>query len=429
MTVTLTRAQLDDYEEVLSGLYIKRIRVALMDRRGTVIENLTDAFYGGDLTCDQAQDVDRSVSFQVLDPKHRFGFDADTYRGGDLDLSRQVRLWWVTDNPTVLAAPVSQAVITGPVTRLRREGPLVTIEAQGPETYGLRPARRTLTLKKGMLRTRAIRLILTELMGIHPHRIAIPHKTAKLAETISITRKKLPWKVLQTLCKSLDCQGYFDGPGVFRLRPWPRQASWEFLGSDITESKLATIGTIRLTSDPSIEADKTKVINEVKVTGRVPKSPPKKDNNDKAAADPDSSDNKKKKKPVSGHAVADHDHPLSPWQLGPPGAPEFLTLEINNDQFRTNKECQRVAERELEDRLRLVHQVALTAPPVPQMDLGDLIRVRTAQETVEKRVDSFTLPLGLGGEMTIGYGANAPLRKKGKGRHPNGWRPANHGGL
>lgn len=408
--LALNEEELDAYEQTLSGLYVKRIRLALMDRRGKMIEDLTEEFYGGTVTGDVAQDVDRSASVQILDPTHKFGFDADTYRGGDLDLSRQLRVWWVTHGP-LMPQRVSAAAITGPVTRLRREGPLVNIEVQGKETYGLRRHRRTLTLRKGMNRVRAIRQILVELMGEDPDRIAFPRREAKVAQEISITPQKLPWKIATMLARSMDLQLYYDGWGVPRLRPYPRQPVWEFISGDVSESRLR-IGTSRLTGDPSIEADKTKVINEVKVTGRTPKRPKNKDS--KAGSD---NGNKGKPKPVSGHAIADRDHSLSPWQLGPPGAPEFLLKEINNDQLRTNKECQRVAERELEDGLRLVHQVAFSAPPVPHLDLGDLVKLRTAHETVEKRIDSFTLPLGLGGDMTIGYGANVRLRKKRRGNN------------
>jgi hypothetical protein len=128
--LALSAAELRAYENTLAGVYTKQIRVAILDRRGDVVEDVSSAFHDGSITVDAAQDVSRRGDLQLLDPKHRFGFDADTYQGGDLDLSRMVRVFWIV-NSDLLAHRVSVPVHTGPITRLRREGPMVTIEAQG----------------------------------------------------------------------------------------------------------------------------------------------------------------------------------------------------------------------------------------------------------------------------------------------------------
>jgi hypothetical protein len=384
--LALSAAELRAYENTLAGVYTKQIRVAILDRRGDVVEDVSSAFHDGSITVDAAQDVSRRGDLQLLDPKHRFGFDADTYQGGDLDLSRMVRVFWIV-NSDLLAHRVSVPVHTGPITRLRREGPMVTIEAQGMEVYGLKPSQRTLTLKKGLRRTTAIRTILEQLMG--ETRMSIPHSNHRLPESLSITRQDQPWKVAQKLAKSLGKQLYYDGSGTAVLRATPERPAWEFIAEGVDDN--AAFGTSRLTSGITTESDLSKVVNYVRVIGRVPKG---------------------KKTPVAAAAVADRAHPLSPWQLGPPGAPMYLTLEIQNNHLRTAKECLDVAQDELARRLKLVAEVSFSASPVPHLDPYDVVRAESQFEVVEKRLDRFVLPLGLGGDMEVGYNAAWKLRKR-----------------
>jgi hypothetical protein len=370
MLLDLPAEEWNAYKSTITGVSTKRLMLSLMDRAGNPIENLSGAFIDGSVTIDATTDVSRSAELQILDPFHRYGFDADTYQGGDLDLTRQIRGWWITDSE-LLSRPVQQPVFYGPITRLGRDGPIVNIEVQDPAVYGLQPAKRTLVIKKGARRTHAIKVILRERMGIT--RLAIPDLPGRLAADLVIHPKDLPWKEAQKLADSLNRHLYFDANGFGRLRAFPDSVAWRFRSG---------IRGGSLTSHLATESDLTQVINRVVVKGRTPKG---------------------KKDPISYVAVADESHPLSAQKLGPPGAPMWRTEERQNDHFRTVRECREYAERRLARGLRLGRQVQFTAAPVPHLEPEDIIAATTDFEEVETRLDTATLPLGPGGDMQVGY--------------------------
>lgn len=371
MLLAIPPSQRTPYRKTLSSVYTKRIRVALLDRAGNTVENLTRAFQGGQVNVEARRDVSRMANLSILDAKGKYGFDADTYQGGELDLTRMVRIFWVVDGP-LLDEPISVPVFTGPVTRLQRVGALVQIEAQGKEAYGLTPSRRTLTIKKGARRTDAIKTILRERMG-ETRLNAIPDLDARLPSDVVVGPKDQPWKKALRIGDSFNRQLYYDGAGVPRLRPRPGKVTWHFRGGE---------NGGEITSPVSVSADLTNVKNHVRVTGATPKG---------------------KKQPIVAVATADQHDPLSPWRLGPPGAPMWLVDEVSNDHLRSQRECQQLANRKLKDGLRLIHDTSFNAVPVPHLDPLDLAKVLTDYESATTRLETFTLPLGLGEEMTIGY--------------------------
>lgn len=371
MLLPLSRAQRLAYWETLSSVYTKRVRVALLNRNGDSLEDLSHVLHDGSVTVDANAQVTRASSIEIVDPKRRFGFDADTYTEGVLDLTRMLRIFWVVDGP-LLAKPVSVPVFTGPITNLQRDGALVRIEAQGKEVNGLTPSRRTLTFRKGARRTDAIRSILSDRMG-ETRLGGIPDLPQRLPSDVVVGPKDAPWERAQKIAHSFDRQLYYDGAGVPRLRRRPTRVSWQFRGGENGGS---------LTSPVSVSADLQGVKNHVRVTGATPKG---------------------KKQPVMAIATADKLHPLSPWKLGPDGAPMWLIDEVSNDHLRSVAECQKVADRRLQDGLRLIHDTSFNAVPVPHLDPLDLVKVVTDYEAATTRLETFTLPLGIGSDMQVGY--------------------------
>lgn len=371
MLLALPNDQVVPYRRTLTSLYRKRIRVALLDKHGDTVENLTTSFQGGQVTVEAPRDVTRSLNLTILDPRHQYGFDADTFQGGLLDLTRMVRIFWVVDGP-LLARPISQPVFTGPITDLARTGALVEIEAQGKEIRGLTPSRRTLRIPAGTPRTDAIKIILRERMG-ETRLGGIPDLPAKLPDRVIVGPKDQPWKVAKRISLSFNRQLFYDGAGVPRLRKKPMRAGWEF--------RTGPGGSI--ISPVHTRADLRSVKNHVRVTGAVPKG---------------------KKEPVSAIATADRWHPLSPWEngLGLEDAPMWLEDEFSNDHLRTVKECQEVADERLREGLRLLHEASFDAVPVPHLNELDLVDVHTDYESVTTRLEKFVLPLW-GGQMNVGY--------------------------
>lgn len=387
---TLDPGQGTAYRRSLSSVYTKRIRVALLDRKGDVVRVLSPSFRDGQVVVDADADVTRSVNLTLLDPRHDFGFDADTYSGGILDLTRMLRVWWQIDSP-LLAKTLTIPVFTGPVSRIQREGVLLEVEGQGKEAYGMGKNWKTLTIKEGARKTDGIKAILRERMG-ETRLGGIPDLPGRFPSDMVMSRNDQPWKKAQKIAQSMNRQLYYDAAGRPMLRPKPSKPIWVFDNSEIQGE---------LTGDLRTSADLTKVINAVRVTGPKPKG---------------------KKKAIVGAAVADIDHPLSPYKLGPEDAPMWLVKEIDNEHIRTQQEADELAEDALEQGLKLIHDVEFSCVPIPHLEPLDMVAVRTYKESIENRVRSFTLPLGLGGEMTVGqqstYGIKA-RRKTGQGTRGN----------
>jgi hypothetical protein len=382
MLLSIPNDQVIPYRRTLASRYEKKIRVALLDKNGDTLENLTPAFQGGQISVEAKRDVTHGLNISILDPRHAYGFDADTYQGGLLDLTRMIRVFWVVDGP-LLARPISQAVFTGPVTDLSRTGALVDIEAQGKEVRGLTPSRRTLIIKKGEPRTDAIKRILRERMG-ETRLGGIPDLPAKLPADVIIGPKDQPWKVAKRIAASFNRQLFYDGGGVPRLRKKPTKAAWEF--------RTGQGGSV--TTPVVTRADLKSIRNHVRVTGATPKG---------------------KKQPISAQATADRWHPMSPWELGVEDAPMWLIDEFSNDHLRTEKECREVAEERLRDGLRLLHEASFNSIPVPHLNPLDLIDVHTEYESVTTRLQTFTLPLYGGSDMTLGHIDPYSLHKRRNG--------------
>lgn len=366
----LTATERAAYEKTLVTPHTIRVRASIIDRNFKQVISLDDQIQpGGQVLADGTADVWGSCSLRFLDPAHALGFDSDTYQGQEINLSRQLRVAVDIDGP-LLAKPVRVYVHTGPITRPSRTGPLVTIEAQGREAYGLTPLNRTLVIRKGGYRTDAIKTLLramgeTRLGGI-------PTLGAKLASDVVIGPTEGPWKKARSLASSLGRQLFYGADGIPYMRVLPSKPVWTFRDGDG--------GSIL--GDVTTSADLTEVRNVVKVTGATPNG---------------------KTTPVIGSATAPQAHPLSPWSLGPTGAPMYLVEETSNDNLRTALECRQFAERMLAAKLRLNRTATFDALPVPHLDVGDVVGIESYGEQTSTRMDTFQISLDPGGVMNVGY--------------------------
>lgn len=366
----LTAAQKLAYEKTLLTVHTFRVRASIIDRNFKQVVTLDDQTQpGGQVVVDSTADVWRSCTLSFLDPDHALGFDSDTYQGQELNLSRQLRVRCDVDSP-LLDKPAAVYLHTGPVTRLTRKGPVVTVEAQGREAYGLTPLNRTITIRKGGRRTDAIRTLLRA-MG-ETRFGAIPTSTSKLPADVVCGPADKPWTKARSIASSMGYQLFYGADGVPYMRTLPTKPVWTFRDGEG--------GSIK--SDVTTTADLTDVRNQVKVTGATPSG---------------------KKNPVTGVATAPATHPLSPWNLGPTGAPMWLIEEISNDNLRTALECRQFAESMLAAKLRLNRSAQFDAVRVPHLDAGDLIGVESYGEQTSTRLDQFQISLDPGGQMNVGY--------------------------
>jgi hypothetical protein len=362
----------------------KSIRVASLSNDGKALEDYSDQFEDGQVNGDASGDVSRQLNLTLFDPRGRIPFDADTIGTGDLDLSRMLRVQWTIDSP-LLSELVTIPVFTGPLSAMDRQGPRVVIEAVSKESFGLGAVWQVMTLGKNLRKTDAIRRLLVVQMG--ETRIDIPDLDARLPKAIKLPRTASPWRAAQRIARSMNMQLYYDASGTVRMRRRQDEPHWRFSSGGHAREGWAP----NLTSPITARMDRTKVRNAVIVKGGKPKGA---------------------KHPVAFRAVAPRDHPMSPWRLGRENAPLFLVEEISDSKIRSVREARERAEDHLARGLRAHVTAQFTATPVPMFDVEDVFHAADDRVSLESLVRTFSLPLGVAGDMTMGFTRNVGLKPR-----------------
>lgn len=366
----LTRAELRAYHKALRDNQTRRVRVAVQNLDGETLAHLTPTVLDGQVIVDLDAEVTRTLTMQFLDPNHALNFDSDSPDDGALYADRMLRVYYSVRVPD-LGRHVSCVVFTGPLVKLDRNGDVVTIEAHGKERLALGELWRPLAIKKGTPKVDAVRTLMDQ---AGETRYAFPTLKTRLPKRKSVNRFQSAWKVARHIAHSMDRQLFYPGNGICTMRHYPRTPLFTFNTGERGE----------VVSDVAISNTMDDFRNVVLVVGGKPKGA---------------------KHRVRARAIAPKHHPLSPDRLGRNGQPRFMVEKIEDDSIRSRKEARRRAERVLEDRLRSVAQVTFDSVPIPHLDPGDWVRVRTDDGVVSFRLRQFSIPLGTEGEqvMPIGY--------------------------
>lgn len=364
----LSGAQHAKFNATLADTHSIAVRVQVLNLAGDRLSDVSDRLLDGQVNVDADADITRTCSLSLLDPNRRLHFDSDSPSDGALYLDRMVRVVYAVKVPTV--GWVSCPVFTGPVTKLDREDAVVTVEASGKEVFAMGACWRPMTLKKGHNRIDAIRTILKERAG--ETRFSFPEGSARLPKDFALGRETVPWLAARRLARGIDKQLFYDGRGVARLRNHPEHVTFRFEAGD---------GGMVLT-EPQVAYTTDEVKNIVWVRGGTPKG---------------------KKRAVSYWKAAPRSHPLSPVRLGRNGVPRYLLEVIDDGHIRSVTEAKRVAESKLKQLLLEQVEVNFDALPNPQLDPMDLVRVKTDEFGMTFRLKQFSLPLGTGDAMSLGY--------------------------
>lgn len=377
----LTAAERRAFHNVLRSAHTRRIRITVTDLDGDVQADLSDRLLDGQVIVDADAEVTRTATLSLLDPKHSLNFDTDSPDDGALFADRMIRIYYSVLVPS-LGRHVSVVVFTGPITKLDRKGDVVDVEAQGKESLARGAIWRPLTLKRGTLKTDAIRTILKDRAG--ERRFALPDLKASLPKARSFDRWAEAWASAKSIARSMDRQLFYPGTGVATLRLIPRRPVWTF--------RTGTGGDV--VSDVAISYLLADVKNTIVVRGGIPKG---------------------KKERVRFVAIANPKHPLSPQRLGRNGIERHLVEVIEDDSIRSEKEAETKARRILEDRLRAVVEATFDSLPIPHLDELDLVRVETGDTAVEFRLRRFSIPLGSGDPgppMPVGYHKKTTVNRR-----------------
>ena len=381
----LTGADQRAFYRTLADSHSVRVEVAVTDLNGDVLSRLDPDAISGQVNVDADAAITRSLTMSILDPSRSLALDSDSPADGALYLDRMLRVVYSVKVPGL--GWVDVPVFTGPVTKVDRAGALVNVECQGKEALALGAFWHPMTLKKGHDKVGAIRTILRERAG--ETRFDLPDLPWRLHRTVSFGREAVPWTEARRIARSMDRQLFYDGRGVCRLRNYPGHV-FTFRSGD---------GGL-IVSAPQVSYSTERVRNAVWVKGGKPKG---------VTTDDDPNTPAPKSVPdVQFRDVAPPWHPLSPVRLGrklTDGTviPLHRLEVIENPRIRSREEARRVAKRRLNDLLMEAVDVTFESLPVPHLEPMDIIRVTTREATVQVRLRSYSLPLVVGENMSVGF--------------------------
>jgi hypothetical protein len=377
LTLGLTSGERRAFEEALRASHTRKVEVDVLDLNGKVLSSISSVILDGQVNVDADAEVSRSLTLSFLDPAHALNFDTDSPDDGAVYADRMLRVRYGV-HVEKLGRYVWVPVFEGPVTGLSRDGAVVQVEAQGKEALVKGAVWKPLTLKKGMSVVGALRTLMEQRGGETkfntPSALNAAGKHITLPKTISLVRLSNIWTNAKRLARSINRQLFYNGAGVLVLREWPSAVAFTFTQGDG--------GAI--ISEPSIKYELGEIVNVVEVNGQPPAG---------------------KKGAIHAVAIAPRSHPLNPVRLGRTNAPRYLVEVVDDSDIRSDAGALRVAKRTLEDRLLEAVEVSFDSLPIPHLDPGDKVRLRTDSFSVTFRLRKFSIPLAPSGApaMSVGY--------------------------
>ena len=287
-------------------------------------------------------------------------------------VSQLVRVRHVIDVPGY--GEVTSVPFIGAPSSLARSGAEVKIELQDKAALAIRGAR-PLKVDKGMKATGAIRQIMSYCTG--EFRFRIPSNPRRLSRdySVGLADEAAPMLVAAQIARAeLGMQLLYSCDGYLMLRSLP-------------SSPVADLGSI---TDPAqTSADLSKVVNYVKVSGKAVSK-------------------KKGNKTTTTQAIsvarAKPRSEVSPETVSRQGVPRLLPLVIAEDGYTTTKQTAKRAALELSRGASVESQPSISVVPVFHLDADDIVTATDEDgATLKVRLSTGSIPLVIGGDMTIGF--------------------------
>ena len=291
-------------------------------------------------------------------------------------VSQLVRVRHVLEVPGV--GEVTATPFVGPVTSIGRSGGEVKIELQDKAALAIRGAR-PLTVPKGMSAMAAIRKIMSYCTGEFRFRFSLPARVARRRlsgdYSVGLADEADPMLVAAKIARTeLGAQLLYSCDGYLMLRPMP-------------SSPVVDLGSI---TDPvQTSADLSKVVNYVKVSGKAVSK-------------------KKGNKTTTTQAISvarvKPRSEISPETVSRQGVPRLLPLVIAEDGYTKTSQTAARAAAELKRGAAVESQPSISVVPVFHLDADDIVAVTDETgRTLNVRLSTGSIPLGVGGDMSIGF--------------------------
>lgn len=358
--------------------------IQLMTLSHGYLSELSDMLLSGQVNIDSTADVTRSVTMDLRDPKHQLKLDDKAPQDGSLYFTKMVKVTFVISTPG-FGTHYYIPIFCGPLSKVDRNGPIVSIEAQGKETLSSQTPWTARTYKPGWKKTSVITDILAATGETKFQFVDRASRLGKPGISAKRDKKFTFWLLAKKIAKGMNLQLFYDGRGIARLRKPPQKAVYEFADDGV----MLTL--------PQVSYDqKDGFANAVEVIGGKPKGA---------------------KKKIRYRLVANHNHPMSPWNIGRNGTPRFIPMVIEDDSIKSKKAAKAVAKRNLKMALGQSVSVAFDSLPVPFLEEMDLVRFKTETGAGQFRIEQMSIPLTADGTSSIGYLKNVTPRKRRATRH------------
>lgn len=387
LNLNLTASERDALLETLESSHAMRIDVAIRDRDEKEVASLTEEgnrVISGSVQVDATADVSRSLNLTLLDPRHELRFDNTNPAKGALYADNFISVKYEVYVES-LERWISIPVFWGVLTKFDRTGATVSVEAQGKESLLLAPhlATNAYTLRKGTKLQDAIKAVAAR-KG--EHRFSIPHMKhggnfEKLHKHISVLPEREPWHVI--VGGDVDANGK-KKPGLLSFSKTQRIAFYNGEGKlcikNANQSPAFVFDKATLISPPTLSYDTLSFINTVVVKGGKAKGA---------------------QNHARGRASLPASNPISPYALRRNGKNRYLTQIFEFDGLKSDQACKDRAERILKSKANEGVSASFDCLPIPMLEEGDKVTLKTPEYSVTFPLTNFTIPLTSDAPMAI----------------------------
>jgi hypothetical protein len=378
ISIGLSAADQAKFTSLLRSAHFLGVVVRLLDLDHNYREDLTAQFMEGNVSIDVDADVTRGLDVTFLDPQKQISIDPDSPSPTSIYVAQMLSVVMVYLSPT-RDFLVNVPVFTGPIDSVDRDDVFLQVKCLGKESLSIQNLWSGKTYAKGQRKTDVIRSIFRDLIG--ETKLDLINDPATLPNDLKLNRDDAPFMKAKDLAGSMGYQLFYDGRGVARMRKR-------------NNNVVFTLDKTWLTDQPQASYDLQETINAVDVKGHKPK---------------------KGKDAPRAKAIADYNHPLSPWRLGRAGVPRYLWTEVEDDSLRSDAECAEVANRILKRGLLAGVEVQAEGIPHPQLEEEDIIHYATDHFNATAMLKKFTIPLEAGENSTYGYHEKTKVKGGHKG--------------
>jgi hypothetical protein len=317
--------------------------------------------------------VRRTGSLTLSDPGGALDFSGGSaWNNTQIWVDRLVRVRHVVNVPGY--GEITAIPFVGPPSAVSRNGAEVQVELQDKAALGTRGAR-PLTVNKGANVVNAIRLIMTYCTGEFRFRMPTTTKRLSKAYNVGWADEAAPFVVAAKIASAeLGMQLLYSCDGYLLLRPLPT-------------TSVVDVGYV--TDQANAQVDFASVSNYVIVKG--------------ASKSKKVGVNTVTTQPVSS-ATAGSTSTFSPQKLSRQGVPRYLPLVISEDAYKTTTQTAARATAELNKAVAVADDMSVSVIPMFHIDADDVVTIHVEgaiQRTL--RFHTGSIPLGVGGDMTIGY--------------------------